>query len=302
MSNDVYNENHCWQYDIRLKNKESDLSLCGLTLDDVATLKCGDFTFHVVDKENKLEMSEVKSFIARHEWLGTMSLYPSHIFVARYKKNNKRLGKGILAGVVVMDMPAAFSNLLGKDTRTIERLISRGACVSWSPKNLASWLIMKSIDWMVSNTQYRVFTAYSDPEARELGTIYQACNFHYLGQTHGTTKKYRYIGTSKWFSDRSFRSRSAYKRYAKELGINWDKSWSTGDSVNFNLIPTEICSLLKDHMKKQYSICESRASAPKHKYCYIKGKNKTETKYLNRLFTQHNPNLVNMSYPKLRGE
>lgn len=51
-----------------------------------------------------------------------MSLYPTHFFTARYK--------GILAGVVIMDMPNAFSKLLGEDTKQIERLISRGACVS----------------------------------------------------------------------------------------------------------------------------------------------------------------------------
>jgi len=100
---------------------------------------------------NPVLVREIKSFIERYEWLGKMSAYPTHFFTARYK--------GHLACVVVMDMPNAFSKLLGENTRKMERLISRGASVSWAPKNLASSLIMWSIKWMVQNTRYRLFTA-----------------------------------------------------------------------------------------------------------------------------------------------
>ena len=167
-----YIENHCWQYDIRLKNRETDLIESGLTEDDVADINIGDIVLSYEPKDEVWE--EAKAFIVKHEWLGKMGLYPTHIFTARYN--------GILAGVVVMDMPNAFSKLLGEDTRKIERLISRGACISWSPKNLASALVMFAIRWMVKNTRFRLFIAYSDTEAKELGTIYQACNFYYIGQ------------------------------------------------------------------------------------------------------------------------
>lgn len=162
-----YNKDHCRQYDIRLNNLEEDLILAGLTADDVNNLNIADFVLQHEEKEICYE--EVKSFIERHEWLGRMSLYPTNIFTARYN--------GILAGVVIMDMPSVFSKMLGDETRKIERLISRGACISWSPKNLGSSLIMFAIKWMVKNTRFRLFVAYSDIEAKELGTIYQACNF-----------------------------------------------------------------------------------------------------------------------------
>lgn len=298
----MYDKDHCWQYDIRISNLHEDLIQAGLTLDETKNLKVSDFDFVPVSKTNTQALTEVKRFIERHEWLGTMSLYPSHIFTARYKKNKTKMGKGILAGVVIMDMPAAFSNMLGEDTRKIERLISRGACVSWSPKNLASWLIMESIHWMVKNTQYRLFTAYSDPEAKELGTIYQACNFIYLGATHGTAKRYRYPNTDKWFSDRSFRSRSAYKRYAKNLGIEWQKEWSNGDSVLFDKMPPSVVQSLKSEMRFQYSLCEIKDQPKKHKYCYILGSDKRETKQLKAQFKQNNPKLVGLPYPKTRGK
>ena len=167
-----YNKNHCYQYDIRINNFEQDIKDAGLTQSEVDALNVSDFEFKYLDKSDTDTCSIIKAFIIRHEWLGKMPHRPTHRFIATYK--------GIIAGVIVMATPNAFSNLLGKENRDKEKLISRGACISWSPKNLGSALVMFSIRWMVKNTPYRFFTAYSDTKARELGTIYQACNFTYL--------------------------------------------------------------------------------------------------------------------------
>lgn len=288
-----YNKSHAWQYDIRLSNIEEDLVEAGLTQEEADKLTVSDFElsqFTKLDVNYAKLLSETRSFIERHEWLGKISNYPTHYFVARYK--------GKLAGVVIMDMPNSFSKLLGDGTRKIERLISRGACVSYSPKNLASYMIMYAIRWMVNNTNYRVFTAYSDPEAKELGTIYQACNFIYLGQSSGATHKYRLPGTNTWVSDRSFRSRSAYRRYAKELGITWKDSWQEGDVIKWNNIPDDIEKRLRDKSREMYTLCEVREIPPKHKYVYILGKDKRETRELMKLFNSINHNLP--PYPKVR--
>ena len=155
---------------------------------------------------------------------------------------------------------------------------------------------MWSIKWMVQNTPYRVFTAYSDPEARELGTIYQACNFHYLGQTFGTKKQYSYDG-KKWFSDRSFRSRSAYKRYAKELRIPWGMNWQIKEKIFWGNIPDDIEKILRDTAKKKQADCLVKDSPQKHKYAYILGEDKRETKKLLRVFRELNKTF---DYPKER--
>lgn len=288
-----YNKDHAWQYEIRLSNMESDLEAAGLSQEEADTLRVADFEFSQFTKEHpdyQILFPEVKEFIERHEWLGKLSNYPTHYFTARYK--------GILAGVVVMDMPNAFSKLVGDGTRKIERLISRGACVSWSPKNLASSLIMYAIRWAVKNTRFRVFTAYSDPEAKELGTIYQACNFTYLGQTSGATHKYRLPGTKKWISDRSFRSRSAYKRYAKDLGIDWNPEWQVGDKIVWKNMPLDVEKALRDRSREMYKLADVREIPAKHKYVYIQGKDKKETRELLKVFHKLNPNLP--SYPKER--
>jgi hypothetical protein len=287
-----YNSDSCWQYDIRQRNRDLDLTDYGFTIDDVKNLKVNDFQFEFVPKDNKEMAQQIRKFIERHEWLGKMSNYPTHYFIAKYN--------GILSGVVIMDMPNAFSKLLGDETKKIERLISRGACISWSPKNLASSLIMFAIKWMVKNTQYRVFTAYSDPEAKELGTIYQACNFYYLGQNSGTSKQYKVNG--KWHSDRYFRSRSVYKKLAIENGVKWDNSWVDGDSILWENMNEATASQIKKISKDFQNSCQVRVAPKKHKYLYILGENKKETKELRMVFAKLNPKLINLAYPKERGK
>jgi len=280
------------QYQMRMANYNEDIIKNGLSLNEINNLTISDFNFEYIPKTDKILCKEINNFIKRHEFLQKMSNYPTHLFVAKYKN--------ILAGVVIMDMPNAFSKLLGEDTKKIERLISRGACISWSPKNLASALIMWSITWMVKNTNYRLFTAYSDPEAKELGTIYQACNFYYLGKNSGTAKQYKIDGS--WKSDRYFRSRSVYKRLAKSNGIEWCNEWVERDRVLWDLIDTKTAMLIKQYSKDYQNSCESRSVPKKHKYAYILGANKGETKKLRKKFAELNPKMVKLSFPKERGK
>lgn len=223
-----------------------------------------------------------------------MPTRPTHRFVATYK--------GRLAGVVVMATPNAFSDLLGKENKHLEKLISRGACISWSPKNLASALIMFSIKYMVKNTEFRFFTAYSDTEARELGTIYQACNFTYLGQSSGAKYSYSDPDAEKdQFSDRLFRKSSFIRRKAIEAGIQWRSDWHYGDKILWQNIPEDIVSQIKENIKSYQASCERRPIPPKHKYVYILGPTKSETKRLTKIFSELNPRLANLPYPKIRG-
>ena len=294
-----YNKDHCWQYEIRQQNLISDLKEANLTEEEYNSLRIQDFEFSYVDKEDKEQCEEIKLFIERHEWLGKLPARPTHRFIARLKKN------GIIAGAIVMATPNAFSHILGKENRDKEKLISRGACISWAPKNLGSWLIMKSIKWMVKNTQFRMFSAYSDPEAKELGTIYQACNFIYLGQKSGTAKQYFDPNRPElgWFSDRDFRKKSKYKLYAQRIGLTLEewKGYMKKYSPNWEIIPEEIKIKIKEEEKKYRESCECRDTKPKHKYIYILGRTRKETKELKKTLDSLNPGVLELEYPKMRG-
>ena len=293
-----YNKDHCWQYDIRLRNREDDLQAAGLTEDAAQALRVSDFVFRPLNSPE--DRAQAVAFIKRHEWLGNLSQYTTHWFGAYYHDPHQGLvGKDIMAGVILMNMPNAFSKLLGEDTKTIERLVSRGACVSWSPKNLASSFLMWCCGWMVKHTQYRLFTAYSDPTAKELGTIYQACNWYYLGQESGTTTRYINPYTGKVVSDRFFRVRSAYKKYAKELGIKWERDWNNDQRMLWENVPAEVEAQLRAHSKKKQSESQKIQMPSKHKYAFVLGATKAETKKLRREFTIRNPP---KPYPKERGK
>lgn len=294
-----YNGDKCWQAYVSELNKAEDLLAAGLSEEEAARLRTDDFIFEYVPKEDKALCKEVKEFIERHEWLAKLPNRPTHRFTARLKKS------GILAGTIIMATPNAFSGLLGRENRDKEKLISRGACISWGPKNLGSWLIMSSIRWMVKNTDFRYFTAYSDPEAKELGTIYQACNFHYLGQTSGTS--FQYLDPKHpekgWFSDREFRKKSKYFRYAQEVGIDKEtwRGWMKKYSPNWDIISPEVREAIKQREKAYRESCVRRPVPAKHKYCYILGTTKKETKSLLRDFAKNSPNKQSLPYPKKRG-
>lgn len=294
-----YNKNVCWQYHIREQNYLDDLNKVGFSKKYTDELSVSDFNFMEVNSDNSKR--DIINFIERHEWLGNISQFPTHWFGAYHNAKTKGdlFKRPVLAGALIFNMPNAFSKHLGEDTDKLERLISRGACISWSPKNLASSFIMWAIKWMVENTDYRLFTAYSDPQAKEIGTIYQACNFYYLGQNFGSTERYVNPYTGKIVSDRFFRSRSAFKRYAKELGVYWQKEWSNDQSVLWENIPCDIESKLRKKSKEKQSSSEMVVFPPKHKYAYVLGKNKRETKNLRQKFNQLNKTY---KYPKNRGE
>lgn len=294
-----YSDDKCWQAHVAESNLKGDLSAVGLTTSQASKLRTADFHFQYVDKHSKPECKEIKEFIERHEWLGKLPNRPTHRFIARHRDT------GLLAGAIIMATPNAFSNLLGRENRDREKLISRGACISWAPKNLGSWLIMRAVKWMVANTNFRYFTAYSDPEAKELGTIYQACNFIYLGQTSGTN--FQYLDPDKeekgWFSGREFRKKSKYLQYARNIGLSDDtwKSWMKKYSPDWEKVPPGVKVRIKQEEKRYRDGCLVRSVPAKHKYCYILGSSKKETKKLKKIFAERNPDKVNLPYPRVRG-
>ena len=285
-----YRQEHCYQYQRRLDTIEEDKIVHNMSDEDIANISLDDFVFkNITSKEDKAKATE---FIKRYEWLGTIGSYPTHWFTAYYK--------GILSGVIIMSMPNAFSKLLGEETKNIERLIARGASASFCPKNLGSKFLMWCIKWMVDNTRYRLFTCYSDPQAKELGSIYQALNFFYLGQKSGTNIRcVNPYNPKSLITDRAFRARSFYKHYAKDLGIEWQKNWNNDQKILWDNIPDDIEKRLRDYSKEMYRKAEKIEFPPKHKYAFVLGRNKAETKALRKKFLGLNKTYP---YPKERGK
>ena len=281
---------HCYQYQKRLDTLEEDKRNLGWDDEFISNIDLNEFEFKFVD--NKKDKEDAVQFIKRYEWLGTTGSFPTHFFTARYR--------GILGGVVIMGMPNAFSKLLGEETKNIERLIARGASASWTPKFFGSKFLMWCIKWMVHNTDYRLFTCYSDIQAKEMGSIYQALNFYYLGQGSGASIRcVNPYNPTKIITDRAFRARSFYKRYAKDLGIEWQKDWSTDQCILWKNIPDDVEEKLRAYSKEMYAKAEKIKFPSKHKYAFVLGRDKRETKRLRAEFKRRNKIYP---YPKKRGE
>jgi hypothetical protein len=114
------------------------------------------------------------SIIERYEWLGRMPAVVRYCFGIFF---------GDACGGVV-----TYSNEYAENLGVWDRYdftgrlicLSRGAVTHWAPPNTASRLIRRSMALLPP--RYEVVTATVDERAGEIGTIYQACGFDFIGK------------------------------------------------------------------------------------------------------------------------
>ena len=120
-----------------------------------------------------IERSLAKEIVEEYEWLGCMPAIGMYYFGIFYDD--------VCAGVTVFGKDY-IENLGHWDKYNYTGrmlLLSRGVCVHWAHPHSGSKLIMESIKQLPP--EYDVITATIDQAAGEIGTIYQACNFTYIG-------------------------------------------------------------------------------------------------------------------------
>ena len=119
--------------------------------------------------------------ILKYEWLGTMAQTGYHygIFFGPYCAGVCCVAAGAATGGVNSHMPFGVrSNELG--------VLARGACVHWAPAGSNSRLVAWTCRLFAQDTRCKVLIAYSDTDAGEIGTIYQACNWVCIGRGAAT--------------------------------------------------------------------------------------------------------------------
>jgi hypothetical protein len=148
-----------------------------------------------------ISAKEAETIILKYEWLGNMGT--TEIAFGLYWREK-------LAGVVCFGKTAGTNtsvSVCGAEWAQNMTTLCRGACVSWAHPNSASYLInascsvLASKPWKtfkgVARPPSYIFVAYSDSDAGEIGTVYQAANWLYCGKTAGTTM-YREPSGSGW--------------------------------------------------------------------------------------------------------
>jgi len=153
-----------WQKQIRDKRQIEYNSIAPVINPDIKTAEC-----------KRISYEEAKTIILEYEWLGTMG-QGTHSYGIFFE--------GVLAGAVCFGLPASLTagDMFGIDNRNKAICLERGACVWWAHPHSASKLISYAVNDMSKTTKYRIFFAYSDEDAGEIGTVYQACNWLYLGR------------------------------------------------------------------------------------------------------------------------
>lgn len=154
----------------------------------------------------RISRAEAESIILPHEWLGTM---PPGI-----RACYGLVGEGILLGAACFGQGSGPRSrfLCGPEWADRVITLSRGACTHRAHHHAGSFLVSRAVKLVAEDLGARVVTAYSDPDAGEVGTIYQACNWLYIG--FGTGKEdagygrwdSRMVGEQDWMSSRARRS------------------------------------------------------------------------------------------------
>jgi hypothetical protein len=120
-----------------------------------------------------ISMAEAAAIITQYEWLGTMPAVSRYCFGLFFD--------GELGGAEV------YGDEYGENLGVWDRYgysgkiiaLLRGACTHWAHRHSASKLIRRSMRLLPKH--YTVVTATVDAMAGEIGTIYQACGFDYVG-------------------------------------------------------------------------------------------------------------------------
>lgn len=198
---------------------------------------------------NKFEIKPInyksaKEFIMEYEWVGNMGT-SKYCFGLLF--NN------ILASVVCYGpsvAPSKYSKTFGLENVNHLLQLCRGASTYWAPKWAPSKLITQSLKQLYKELGILVVVAYADPIAGEIGTIYQACNALYIGETvRGGGKKYIING-------HTYDPRKAHKKFG---------------------------SLIPDHLS---TIDPNYSTIPifrKHRYIFLLGSKKEKKQIFERI-------------------
>lgn len=126
----------------------------------------------------QVSFQQAKSIILQYEYLGTM---PSG-FRCAYGI----FWQGYCGGVVVCGSPNPMqiaNSVFGGKWQDQVMQIHRGACVWWAHQHSASRLIGYTMRELSKENKWRIAIAFADPNAGEIGTVYQATNWLYCGWT-----------------------------------------------------------------------------------------------------------------------
>jgi hypothetical protein len=135
----------------------------------------------------EVDYQTAKALIEQYEWLGNMGTtdFSFGLYFGAH-----------LAGVVCFGRTAgtkSAASVCGSRYAHLVKTLCRGACVHWAHPHSASFLISRACRLMAEKG-FHIFVAYSDAEAGEVGTVYQACNWLHCEPTKSGSSMFVWSG------------------------------------------------------------------------------------------------------------
>ena len=152
----------------------------------------------------EIDYKTASTIILEYEWIGTMPLPKSCRYIYGIYFDD------VLGGAIVYVEPSTRQYYKTYPRQVVQ--LNRGATEHWTPKNTASRLIGQSKKFL-KEEGVKAIIAYCTQEAGEIGTIYQACNFDYIGIT--SPSKTYYLDNH-WVSERTLADKIAWARNKSE--------------------------------------------------------------------------------------
>lgn len=124
----------------------------------------------------EISFKQAEQIILEYEWLGTMGITQYHYGI---------FFDNVLAGAICFgyfQSPNGYANYVGEKYNRTGIQLTRGACVHWAHEHSGSKLIAYGLKQM-QKRKYKYVVAFSDWDAGEIGTLYQATNWYYVGKT-----------------------------------------------------------------------------------------------------------------------
>lgn len=201
-----------------------------------------------------------KQIILKYEWLGTLPNC-THYYGLFFGSH--------CAGVTCFGVGVGGANLnaykeWGLVDQTELAYLQRGANVHWSPTGANSKLVSWSCKLLAGETRAKLAIAYSDTDAGEIGTIYQACNWICVGKGSSTNQ---WVAPNGRIYDQKYAS-----NLAKRQGVNRQ-------------------SVVRELYRAGW---HEQKSNPKHRYVYIL--DKSDKALIDRVERMRQP------YPKRAAE
>ena len=209
----------------------------------------------------EITLSEAKAVIDKYEWLGCMPVCVRHCYGLFFPSLTKP-DDWLLGGVTVFSQEYAENqgvwDKYGYTGKII--LLARGVNLHFCPKNANSHLIMESIKLLPD--KYRVVTCTVDNLAGEVGTIYQACNFDYVGVMRKGKERTGFLINGKLYGSRAIRQKygtqkkSEIEKLIPDVKIIKQKSkgryfYFRGDKREVRELRKAIKPLIKEYPKRK---------------------------------------------------